>query len=299
MGQKLDVCLTAVAPAVWGSTYIVTTQMLPDNYPLTAATLRALPAGLLLLLVTRTLPGSTWLLRSFLLGALNFAVFWWLLFYSAYALPGGVAATVGAIQPLIVLYLAKVLLDQPVKTTALIAEGGGVLGVALLVLSAQAALNWTGVLAALGSAVSMACGTVLSRKWHPPVPALTFAAWQLAAGGLLLMPFALWLEPALPPLEAESVLGFAYLSLVGGALTYILWFRGISALGPTRVAPLGLLSPLSATLLGWVVLSETLGPWQGVGAGLVLCSVWLSQRGTGPRVVVRKSIAHYSVSGKS
>ncbi len=41
------------------------------------------------------------------LGALNFTIFWAMLFVSAYRLPGGVAATVGAVQPLIVIGLAR------------------------------------------------------------------------------------------------------------------------------------------------------------------------------------------------
>lgn len=277
MPRTIDLILTALAPAVWGSTYIVTTELLPDGYPMTAAMLRALPAGLLLLLFTRALPHGIWLLRSFVLGALNFSIFWWLLFVAAYQLPGGVAATVGAIQPLIVLYLSKLLLDQGIRPSAVIAGIGGILGVSLLVLTPNAVPDWMGILAALGGAVSMAFGTVLTRKWQPPVPALTFTAWQLTAGGLLLLPVALLAEPKLPPLDADAVLGFAYLGLIGGALTYFFWFRGIARLGPSTVAPLGLLSPVAATLLGLLILDETLSPFQTIGMALVLTSVWLGQ----------------------
>ena len=277
MSRSLDLFLTALAPAIWGSTYIVTTELLPDGYPMTAAMLRALPAGVLLLIFTRALPRGIWLLRSFVLGALNFSIFWWLLFVAAYQLPGGVAATVGAIQPLIVLYLSKLLLDQGIRPAAVIAGIGGILGVALLVLTPRAALDGVGILAALSGAVSMAFGTVLTRKWQPPVPALTFTSWQLTAGGLLLLPVALWAEPALPPLDTGAVVGFAYLGLIGGALTYFFWFRGIARLGPATVAPLGLLSPVAATLLGLLILDETLSPLQTTGMMLVLVSVWLGQ----------------------
>lgn len=277
MPRSLDIILTALAPAVWGSTYIMTTELLPDGYPMTAAMLRALPAGILLLMLTRALPRGKWLVRSFVLGALNFSIFWWLLFVAAYELPGGVAATVGAIQPLIVLYLSKLLLDQGIRPVAVIAGIGGILGVALLVLTPRAALDWVGILAAFGGAVSMAFGTVLTRKWQPPVPALTFTSWQLTAGGLLLLPVALWAEPPLPPLDTGAILGFTYLGLIGGALTYFFWFRGIARLGPATVAPLGLLSPVAATLLGLLILGETLSPLQTTGVVLVLVSVWLGQ----------------------
>ncbi|MCH1998816.1 EamA family transporter, partial [Achromobacter xylosoxidans] len=103
MSRSTDLLLTATAPAIWGSTYVVTTLMLPQGYPLTVAMLRALPAGLLLLLAVRQIPHGIWLLRSAILGALNFSIFWALLFVAAYRLPGGVAATLGAIQPLIVI----------------------------------------------------------------------------------------------------------------------------------------------------------------------------------------------------
>lgn len=277
MSRPLDLFLAALAPMIWGSTYIVTTQLLPDGYPMTAAVLRALPAGLLLLLLTRQLPHGVWLARSIVLGALNFSIFWWLLFVAAYQLPGGVAATVGAIQPLIVLYLSKWLLGQSTPPAAVIAGIAGLLGVALLVLSPGAALDGLGVLAALGGAISMAFGTVLTRKWQPPVPALTFTSWQLTAGGVLLLPVALLAEPALPPLDLSAVFGFLYLSLIGGAVTYFFWFRGIARLGPAAVAPLGFLSPIAATLLGLVVVGETLSLFQASGMVLVLAGVWLGQ----------------------
>ena len=95
MTRTRDLLLTAVAPAIWGSTYIVTTEALPQGYPLTLAVLRALPAGLLLVALTRSLPPRPWLGRIFLLGGVNFAIFWSLLFVAAYRLPGGVAATLG------------------------------------------------------------------------------------------------------------------------------------------------------------------------------------------------------------
>lgn len=292
MNRSLTLILIGLAPAIWGSTYLVTTELLPDGYPLTAAMLRALPAGLLLLLLTRALPHGIWLLRVAVLGALNFSLFWWLLFVAAYELPGGVAATVGAIQPLIVLYLAKLLLDQQVRFAAIVAGVAGVVGVALLVLTPAATLSLVGILAAAGGALSMAVGTVLTRRWQPPVSALTFTAWQLVAGGLFLLPAALIFEPPLPALSAANIVGFTYLGLIGGALTYVLWFRGISTLGPTAVAPLGLLSPVAALLLGWGIAGESLTTLQMAGVIMVLASIWFSQvaqsRGAEPKPAMPK-----------
>ncbi len=275
---RTDLLLTALAPAIWGSTYIVTTQMLPAGYPMTVAMLRALPAGLLLLLLVRQLPQGIWWLRVFILGALNFSFFWAMLFVAAYRLPGGVAATVGAVQPLIVVFLARMVLGTRLRIVAVAAALAGIVGVALLVLKPDGALDQTGIIAALAGAFSMAAGTVLSRYWQPPVSPLTFTAWQLTAGGLLLVPVALSLEPALPVLTLINWLGLIYLGLIGGAITYLLWFRGLARLESSVAASLGFLSPLTAVILGWVLLNQQLNLLQITGMAIVLFSVWLGQR---------------------
>ncbi|MEQ5167906.1 EamA family transporter [Proteus terrae] len=278
MNRYTTLLLTALAPIVWGSTYIVTTEMLPANVPMTLAALRALPAGILLLIIMRQLPQGIWWLRVIILGILNFSLFWWLLFISAYRLPGGVAATVGAVQPLIVLFLSRWLLQTRLSWLSISAALGGIFGVAILILTPNAALDPIGIIAGLGGAFSMATGTVLSRRWQPPVTPLTFTAWQLTAGGAVLLPFALLFEPALPSLTGINLLGLAYLTLIGGALTYIFWFRGLALLGPSSVASFGFLSPLSAVILGWALLGQQLTNLQILGMIVILLSIWANQQ---------------------
>jgi probable blue pigment (indigoidine) exporter len=277
MARMSDLLITALAPLIWGSTYVVTTELLPSGYPITASALRALPAGLLLLLIVRHLPRGEWWWKSALLGAFNFTIFQTMLFVSAYRLPGGVAATVGAIQPLLVIVLARFFMGNPIRLLSIVGGLAGISGVALLVLTPHAKLDMIGIVAGLIGAVSMAFGTVLSRHWQPPVSPLTVTAWQLTAGGILLVPIALVFEPALPSLTLNNWLGFAWLGLVGGAFAYIVWFRGISRLESSAVSSLGFLSPLMAVILGWVLLDQQLSALQMAGMAVVLASVWVSQ----------------------
>ena len=241
------------------------------------ALLRALPAGLLLLLIVRCPPRGVWIYRTAVLGALNFSVFWSLLLVAAYRLPGGVAATVGEIQPLLVVALARLWLGHALLPLAIVSGVLGVCGVGMLVLAPAAELDGLGIIAALIGAASMAAGTVLPRRWCPPVSNLTFTAWQLSAGGLLLLPMTLCFEPPLPTLQLRNLGAIAYLSLIGAALTYFCWFRGIARLAPAAVASLGLLSPLVAVLLGWLVLQQALTALQMTGIFIVLLSIWFSQ----------------------
>lgn len=277
MSRTLDLAITATAPLIWGSSYIVTTQFLPNLDPITISVLRALPAGLLLLCIVRQLPKGHWIWKMFILGALNFSFFWVLLFFAAYRLPGGVAAVMGALQPFVVIFASRALLGSPIKILSLIAVAAGGFGVALLVLTAQAELDTWGVLAGVAGSASMALGTVLSRKWNPPVSALTFTGWQLTAGGLLLLPIAPFAPTEWTTITGTNVLGLAYLGLIGAGLTYIIWLRGIRKIQPSAVSILGLISPLSATVLGWAFVQEALTLPQTFGMGVVLGSVLLGQ----------------------
>ena len=265
---------TALAPALWGTTYLTTTMFLPEDRPLLAATLRALPAGVLLLVLCRRWPRGAWWWKSWVLGILNIGAFFALLFIAAYRLPGGVAAIIGGIQPLVVALLASRVLHERLTARVVIAGATGLFGVCLIVLQAQARLDAIGLLAAIGGTLSMASGIVLTKKWGQPAPPLTTTAWQLIAGGLSLLVVMLAIE-GLPvaPLTPPNIFGYMYLSVIGTAFAYVMWFRGIARLAASTTAFLGLLSPVVAILLGWIIAGETLTPMQIAGIVIVLGSI--------------------------
>jgi probable blue pigment (indigoidine) exporter len=265
---------TAVAPILWGTTYFTSTTFLVADHPLLSATIRALPAGLVLLVISRRMPSGAWWWKSVVLGVLNIGGFFAFLFIAADRLPGGVAAVIGGIQPLLVSLLAARVLAERISTATLAAGIAGVSGVALIVLRADAGLDAVGVLAALAGAGCMAVRVVLSKRWGSSYPPLVTTSWQLLAGGLLLAVLTAVLEP-LPDegFTLVNVGGYAYLSLMGTALAYLLWFRGLHAL-PARVpAFLGLLSPMVAVTIGVGSAGEVLTGSQITGMVLVLLSV--------------------------
>ncbi|MEV6363549.1 EamA family transporter [Nocardia asteroides] len=278
-GYAGTLALTALTPIVWGSTYAVTTEFLPPDRPLFTALLRALPAGLALLALTRVLPHGAWLGRAAVLGVLNIGAFFPLLFLAAYRLPGGVAGVLGAVAPMLALGFAAVLLSEAPTRRKVLAGVIGVFGVSLVVLRGSAELDLIGVIAGLAGAASMAAGTVLTKKWGRPdgVGPLAMTGWQLTAGGLFILPLALLIEGAPPAMDAQAVGGYLYLGVIGTALAYWLWFRGISRVPATSVAFLGLLSPVSAAIIGWIALGQALTPLQILGLAIALAGTVLGQ----------------------
>lgn len=278
-GLAGTLALTALAPIVWGSTYAVTTEFLPPDRPLFTGLMRALPAGLALLALTRVLPRGSWLGRAAVLGTLNIGVFFPLLFLAAYRLPGGVAGVLGAVAPMFALAFAAVLLAESPTRRKLVAGLVGVAGVALVVLRGTIELDPIGVLAGLGGAASMAAGTVLTKKWGRPdgVGPLALTGWQLTAGGLVIAPLAILVEGAPPALDGRALGGYLYLGVLGTAVAYWLWFRGIARVPATSVAFLGLLSPISAAIIGWIALAQALTPLQILGLVIALAGIVLGQ----------------------
>jgi len=275
-----DALISAGGPVIWGSTYIVTTEMLPPDRPFTAAFLRTVPAGLILLAISRRAP-TQWG-RVAVLAALNIGLFMGLLFMAAYRLPGGLAAVVGAIQPLLVLALAA-LMDRRLPSWLVIAAAAlGAVGMAVMLLHPGAQWDGLGIFAALAGACSMAAGTYLGRRWQADLPLLALTGWQLLLGGLMLTPAMVLIDPPWPQMQLRHGLGYGYLSLIGAVLAYSLWFRGVGRLPPVASSSLALLSPVTAVLLGWLLLGQAMTGWTLAGMIMVLTGIittqWLAGR---------------------
>lgn len=281
-----DLLLTALAPVMWGTTYVVTTEFLPADRPFLSAMLRALPAGLLLILLSRRLPRGAWWWKSAVIGTLNIAAFFALLFIATYRLPGGVAAVASAVGPLVTAAATMLILHQKVRLRTWLLGLTGVAGVAMVVLTAEAKLDLIGALAGVSGAVSMAVAVVLTKRWGIPKEAgpAALAGWQLTAGGILLVPLAFAVEGAVPALTGTNLLGYLYLSLVSTTLGYWLWFRGIGRLSVVPLSFLGLLSPLTAATVGWIALGETFTVWQTAGFAVALAATVTAQLQARPKV---------------
>ena len=271
--------LTALAPASWGTTYAVTTELLPPGHPLFAAAMRALPAGLLAVALTRSLPRGEWWWKAAVLGLLNIGAFFPLLFFAAERLPGGVAATLGAAQPVAVGLLAVAVLRESPSWWRLGWGAAGLVGVALVVLGPDAGLDTLGVLAGLVATLSVAVGLILAKRWGAPPGAgpMALTGWLLTAGGLPLLPLALSVDGAPSSVDVGGVVGYLWLGTVGGLIAYTLWFRGLAHLPVTATALLVLLSPLVAALIGVLALGETFSPAQLAGFTLALTALLAGQ----------------------
>lgn len=268
---------TVLAPISWGTTYVVVTELLPDSRPMLVAAIRVIPAGILLAVIGAVRSGwrprgPEWG-RTLALGTCNFGLFFPLLFVAVYRLPGGVAAAAGGLLPLLVIALTWVVARE-VPTRRNLAVGvAAAIGVALVVVRPGAGIDAIGVLAAIGANLSFAMGTVLAKRLPPAQDKVAATGWQLLAGGALILPLAAVAEGAPPAIDAQAIIGFTYLTLVGTAIAYLLWFEGIRRLPAVAPPLLGLAAPITGATMGWVVLGEALTPIQLLGFALTISAI--------------------------
>ncbi|HEY5874886.1 MAG TPA: EamA family transporter [Ilumatobacteraceae bacterium] len=286
---------TVLAPLAWGTTYVTVTELLPAGRPLFVAAMRVVPAGVVLVLVSIALArrqgrgasarwrpeGAEWG-RTAVLSITNFGLFFPLLVVAVYRLPGGVAAAVGGLQPITVASFSWIISRRQLRVRDLVIGAIAAVGVALVVIRPGADIDPIGVGAAVAANLSFSVGVVLTKHFPSPANRLSSTGWQLLMSGAALVPLALLVEgsPAAPSIE--NAVGFAYLSLIGTALAFVLWFNGVRRLPAAAPPLLGLAAPVMGATAGWVVLGQGMSTLQLTGFVITLGAITYGATMRGP-----------------
>jgi drug/metabolite transporter (DMT)-like permease len=276
---------------LWGSTYLGIELAGETIPPLIAAGLRFTTVGVVLtgwMLVRHgtapfrlgwTAAGATVLCGLLLIGANA------LLFVAERRVPIGLASLIFASVPLWLVVLRSAGGDRPPRAS-LAGTAVGFVGVALLLRPGGGA-TVAGVLLVVVSALSWALGTFLSSRLPMPGDAVTTAAIQGLAGGMLLIPVGMAVpsSESLSPADwsTRSLLGLLYLIVFGSIVGYTAYVWLVANVPLGTVATYAYVNPLVAITLGIVFLHETV-TWQvAAGAAVILTSVAVVIRREVPR----------------
>jgi probable blue pigment (indigoidine) exporter len=194
---------------------------------------------------------------------------------------------------LLVVVISVPLLGSRIRAIQIVAGILGTAGVALLVLQSDARLDGVGLIAMAGAAIMFSVATVLTKRWGRPEGMTTIGVtgWIFLFAGLTLLPATLLIEGLPDHLTARNIAGLVYLVLISGIVAYAVWFSGLERLSASAVTFLTLLNPVTAAVLGWVVLDQRLNHWQLLGAVIVLVSVVMGQPGMFDRRRRRSALA--------
>ncbi len=301
MPRTLRWALMLLPFALWGTAMAAMKPLLSGTSPAMLASLRLVPAGVVLLLAARLLGRSwrvdpldwPWLL---LFAAVDGSLFQGLLARGLGQTGAGLGSVLIDSQPLLVALLARTLFGEAINPVGWLGLLIGLLGILCLGLPGEVLRHWWlqgppalqaqawshGEAWMLAAAAAMAVGTVLCRYATRRSDPLAITGWHMLFGGVPLVlvaggesMLASEAVPFWPQWDGLQWGLMAYAALLGSALAYGLFFWFASSGDLTGFTALTFLTPVFAVLCGVLLLEERLGPLQWLGALLALLSVVL------------------------
>ena len=289
MSGKNLVAFCALA-FIWGTTWLAVKVVVGEMPPITAAGVRFVFATLLLAAyahlrgqslalaqLTRSERGVV-LLLSLVMIALPYA----LIFYAEQFISSALTAILFACHPAIVLLFdslyARRNLFAPLKLAGLIASFLG-LWIVFAPRLADPHTELRGAVAILAAAVLSSLAVVLAKYGAQKIDPVLSTTWQMAGGAVWLLVAGIFLEqPTLASYSVAAWLAFAYLTVPGSSVAFVLYYTLLRHIAPVQASSLSFITPVVAVLAGWLVLGEVLSQRTLLGAAIVLTGVALIHR---------------------
>ncbi|ODN68570.1 DMT family transporter [Methylobrevis pamukkalensis] len=267
---------------LWGGSYLSARVAAPEIAPFTLVFLRVVIAAALLGLVLRLSGSRLGLTRRSaadfaVMGLLNNVIPFALIFYGTSQIEAGLASILNAATPMMTVLVFHVFTEEKLKPLKVAGVIIGFAGVAVMM--GGSALGDLGgdflaELACIGATISYAFSSLWARRFKGQPPLRT-ATGQLTASSLLVLPLMLIFEApwAAPAPSGPAWAAVIFLALAATALAYVVFFRIITLAGASSVMLVTFLVPVSAVLLGWLVLGEVLEPRHWVGMALIMAGL--------------------------
>jgi drug/metabolite transporter (DMT)-like permease len=271
------------ASAIWGGMYAVSRLVLQVLPPLTLVAIRMAISCLVLLLALVILrrewrlPRPLWG-RVVLIGLIGYSLSIGAQFIGTKLAGAALGSLITTAAPLVTVALSAFLRIEKVSTWAWIGLALALAGVA--VLSGGGGGSLTGIAWLLVAAVSWGVLGILGGEAVKQSDAALITAWASLVGGIGVLPFipSELASQGIGVITPITVLGILYLGVVSTAVAFALWVYGVSRAGAVRSGLAYFAQPVVGSLLGALLLNETLGPSFALGAGLLLLGVVIAQR---------------------
>ncbi len=272
---------------VFGASVVATRYVVAQTQPVSLAFLRYLIASMCLLPVLYQVARTGMPRRDVgaigMLGVLFFGIFPWSFSASLTYLPSARVAVLIAITPLLTLVVSRLKGYEQLTTPRIAGQVLAFTGLWIaLHRSSDATISvgdaWRGIGLALLTAVCGSVFNVFSRPYLKAYPPLHVSAVAMAAGTLFLAPIAAsqGLFTTVPAFTTGGWLAVAFLGVLGGALGFALWIWALQRSTPSRVAVFIGLNPVTATLLGALLMHEPITLLFTIGMACVLGGIMLA-----------------------
>jgi drug/metabolite transporter (DMT)-like permease len=266
---------------LWGASFFFNAVALTELPPATVVALRTLSGGLLLYLAMRAaggaLPADRAAWGAFLvMGILNNVLPFTLIAWGQSTIPSGLASILNATTPFFTVVAANYLTrDEPITPTRIAGVVIGFTGVVIMIGAdalAEATNHLLAELAILGAALCYALSAIYARRFaRMGMPPLVTATGQIIIGAAILSALSLATDrPWTLPIPSWTVIGAVLgLGALSTSLAYLIYYRLLATAGAVNVMLVTFLIPVTAIILGALVLGERLSLNHFAGMALI------------------------------
>jgi len=274
--RRSDAIRLVALSAIWGSSFIFIRVVAPVLGPVLTVLTRVLIGGAVLVAYCRIIGLDAQVKRHWrlyaVIGLVNSTLPFMLFAFAALHLPASYSVILNSTAPLFTALWAVPLLDERLTRRKLMGLVAGAAGVALVSRAGPVVPDlwfWISVLACLGSTTCYALSSIYMKKRAAHLKPFAIAGWSQIFAGVVLLPFLPFAQPSAPltPLIAFNVL---MLALFCSSIAYVLYYRLIADIGPTRALTMAFLMPVFGMLWGALFLGEPITLAMIAGCALII-----------------------------
>ena len=285
--------LTSVS-VIWGGTFVAGRFLSGGVTPLLAASIRFLMASLALiifLVVTRTpfiKPNPNQILQLVFLGFFGIFLYNICFFYGLHYVNASRASLIVALNPAVIALASYMLFKEKLSASKVLGISFCLVGAGLVIVSKNTNVfennnfSWIGDLLIFGCVMSWVIYSIFSKNLSSAIGPLHTVTYSILLGTLMLCSATFALGEvtmfSLSRISLSELLSLLHLGVLGSALAYILYYDGIQKIGATRSGAFIALNPMTAVLLGALLLDERLTLLMCAGGAFAILGIYLCNR---------------------
>ncbi|CKF64177.1 DMT family transporter [Bacillus paranthracis] len=281
------ICLS-LAASIWGGMYVVSKYVLDFIPPLTLVWLRFIIAFVVLYMIlkitekkqkkTVTIRKKDWLLFAWI-GFIGYFISITCQFIGTKLSDAHTGSLVTSATPAFIVIFAAIILKEKLTARRLLSTIIATIGVIIVIgWDIEIGSYFIGTIILVGAAITWALLSIYVKIASARFSSLVITTYAIFFSLFFITPFMVW-EFQSNPIEHMTlyvILGVLYLGIVSTAGAFFLWNKGLELIDASIGSLFFFFQPIIGSLLGWLLLNETLNSNFFIGGILIICSVFIT-----------------------
>ena len=271
-----DIFRLIILAAIWGGSFIFMRVLAPVLGPVITADLRVLIAGLALILYFRVigfdLEWKTNWKHYLIIGVINSGIPFLLYAFAALHIPASYSVILNSTSPMFGVIFSAIWLSEGLTIKKIFGLMLGIIGVSFVTKVGSVATDvffFLSIAACLTAAICYALAGVYIKRFVKTAKPMGIAGASQLLAGLVLLPFVFF-SPVRGEITTSVILNVLGLALVCSAIAYLIYYKLMADVGPTKALTVTFLMPAFGMFWGYIFLSETITIPMILGCGLII-----------------------------